>query len=137
MKTRKKDFIIIAAILCLAVIAFGFNYLFFGNQGEVFGEIYVEGELVKTVELTKNQKFSVNERPQIVFEVKDHAIAFTQSDCPDEVCIHAGYLSHNGQSAACLPNKTSIRIRSKNADADDPDIVAYLDRFSVIGGVYE
>ncbi len=123
LKNKRKDIIVIAVILGLIFCSFGINYLFFQDKGEVYCEIYVDGDLVKTVDLMKDTQFSIAERPDIVFEVKNHAIAFVESDCPDKVCVHAGYLGHTGQNASCLPNKTTIRICSNHQDADDPEIV--------------
>lgn len=137
MGKRKKDIIILSVILGLIVVTFGINYFLFRNQDSVYCEIYVDSELVEKVDLTKDRKFSIANRSQIVFEVKDRSIAFIESDCPDKVCIHSGYLNHNGQSATCLPNKTTIRIRSNNAKPDDPDIVAQLSSLDFTGGIDE
>jgi hypothetical protein len=122
-KERKKDIIIVASILGLALLLFLATRIFFNDSGETYCEILVDGNVVAEVELFENRTFSIEERPAIVFEVKDRAIAFIHSDCPDKVCIHSGFQSHNGQSASCLPNQTSIVIRSRNREADDPEIV--------------
>lgn len=126
MKKRKKDIMILLVIVGLIFLSLGINYIFFQDRGDIYCEIYVDGELVETVDLTVDKQFSIAERPEIVFEIKDHAIAFIESDCPDKVCVHSGYLGHTGQSASCLPNKTTIRIYSDNQETDDPDMVVGL-----------
>lgn len=123
MKKRKKDIMIVAVIFGLALVAFTVKHFVFSERGMVYCEIYVEGKLTETVDLTDERSFTIKERPNIRFEVKDHRIAFIASDCPDQICIHAGYLGQAGQSAACLPNKISIRICSVQADPQQPDIV--------------
>lgn len=123
MVKRKKDIIIVAVILCLALAAFIVNRMIFRAQGTVYCEIYVDGKLTETVDLTEERSFTLEERPNIRFAVKDRRIAFAASDCPDQICVHAGYLGQVGQSAACLPNKTSIRICSGRAEPEQPDIV--------------
>lgn len=135
MEKRKKDILVVAVILSLVLAGFAINFLIFRDQAEVYGEIYVDGELIQQVDLSKDQEFSIAEQPQIVFEVKNHSITFIESDCPDKICIHAGFIGHNGQSATCLPNKTTIRIRSKKTAVDEPDIVAYRNCFDIYGGV--
>ena len=129
MKKRKKDFIILLSILGAALILFALNHFYFRNKGQTYCEIYIDGELMETVNLSKNRQFSIDEKPNIKFEVKEHSIAFVESDCPDKVCIHSGFLSQTGQSASCLPNKTTITIRSGKDDPTEPDIV--------VGGIYE
>ena len=123
MKKRKKDIIILLSILGLALFGLLANHFIFQHDGDVFCKIIVDGELVDTVNLTTNKTFSIAERPNIVFEIKEDAIAFIKSDCPDQVCVHSGFLKHNGQSASCLPNKTTIAIHARNQDVGDPDIV--------------
>ncbi|MBQ9964046.1 MAG: NusG domain II-containing protein [Clostridia bacterium] len=33
-----------------------------------------------------------------------------ESRCPDQVCVNSGWLSQNGQVAACVPAGVSVRI---------------------------
>lgn len=132
----KKDIMILAVILCLALVAFTVNRLIFREQGAIYCEIYVDGKLTETVDLAKERSFILEERPNIRFEVKDYRIAFTASDCPDQICVHAGYLGQVGQSAACLPNKISIRICTIHSDPEQPDIVIGFIS-GKMGGFYE
>jgi len=135
---KKKDIIIVCVIIGLALIFLLINRVFFQNKGETYCEIYVDGELVETTELNKNREFTVDEVPAITFEVKDQSIAFIHSDCPDKVCIQSGYLKHTGQSASCLPNKTTIRICSRSTNEGEPDVVVYAGQPDLAaGGNYE
>ena len=45
-------------------------------------------------------------------------IGFTESDCPDLVCVHTGMLSKAGDVAACVPNKTVISVSGGEASVD-------------------
>ncbi|MDR3238474.1 MAG: NusG domain II-containing protein [Clostridiales bacterium] len=109
----KTDAVLIGAILAAAVCALGFL-----NRQESGGscEILVENRAVQTISLRKDAMFTLPERPGIVLQVKDHAIAFRESDCPDKICVHTGTISRPGQMAACLPNQTVIRIRRAAPD---------------------
>ena len=42
------------------------------------------------------------------------------ADCPDQVCVHTGTLSKNGQTAACLPSGVTVTVQSDVG----PDAVA-------------
>jgi hypothetical protein len=35
---------------------------------------------------------------------------FKQSPCPNQYCVHQGWLSHAGQAAICLPNQVSLQL---------------------------
>ncbi len=130
MKGRKKDILVVLVIIAIAGVCFLANHFLFRDAGQVYGEIYLDGELMDTVNLKQDQQFSLPQRPEVVLEVKNGGIAFVQSDCPDKICIHSGYLSHTGQNASCLPNRMTVRIHGRNSAADDPDIVVGAGNFS-------
>ena len=103
---RKKDLIIIAVIF-LSLISF---YLFKDNIMGSKAEIIYNGEIIDTVNLNKDLAVSYHVNPEVVFELSGGKIRFSHSDCPDKVCINTGFIQYVGESAACLPNKTIIRI---------------------------
>ena len=35
---------------------------------------------------------------------------FVSSPCPNQYCVHQGWLSHTGQAAICLPNRVSLEL---------------------------
>ena len=35
---------------------------------------------------------------------------FKQSPCPNQYCVHQGWLSHSNQVAICLPNQVSLQL---------------------------
>jgi hypothetical protein len=92
-------------------------WMFSAGRGAA-AEIRVDGAAVKRVSLAEDAEFSIGWRPNVRFAVKNGAIAFTESDCPDKVCIQSGFLSKPGQSAACLPNRVSLRVSGEAGDAD-------------------
>ena len=81
--------------------------------------IYHEEELLATVPLTEDRTFSLSGYPNLSFEVKNGAIRFASSDCPDQICVRTGFLSHGSQYAVCLPNRISVRVYEEAA----PDAV--------------
>ncbi len=117
----RSDVIVIIVLLIVAVSSY-FVYMRLSTSQKVKCEILLDGEVAKTVLLDKNDIFSLEQLPNVVFEVKDGSVAFIKSDCPDKVCIKSGYLHIAGQAAACLPNHVAIHISSDN-NADAPDIV--------------
>ena len=126
---KRTDVIIIAAAAAVCVLfAVFFTGIFGGGAapGRTYAEIYYRSELVRTIDLqaAREGDFSLPQLPQVVFRVyPNHSIAFVKSDCPDQVCVHAGKLSHPGQLGACLPNQVLVKIVSAGDSGDEPDIV--------------
>lgn len=119
---QKSDLFLVAALIILAVISSVVFTVKNRGKGEAYCQITYEGNLALTVDLSKDGAFALEQNPNVLFEVNNGAIAFIESNCPDKVCIHSGFLSNPGQMAACLPNRVSIRIISEEADTD---MIAY------------
>jgi len=116
-KLGKKD---VALILILLAVSVGGWFMMTAalSPGEIppeehvpHGEVYFMGNVIKLVPLNVDQTFSVPERPGVVFEVRDGAIAFVESNCPDQVCVHAGFLNSPWHFAACLPNLLLLSVQ--------------------------
>lgn len=122
----KGDFILIVAAAAAAAALFLLMRFDYGQN--VKGEIIVDGEIYKTVELKQGQKehFLIDgTKSGIDCEIlaENGEIKFVSSQCRDKICVTAGALSHKGDTAACLPAGVLIRIVS---GGDSPvDVIAY------------
>jgi len=131
----KKDIILIIAIFLIGAALFGINRWMNETDSDSIGEygrhmVYAEitSEFgVYNVYLDYEQTFSVTMLPNIVFEVSGGQIAFIKSDCPDQVCVRAGFLNRSGQMAVCLPNRVILHIQSmrSNENSNDFDIFVH------------
>ena len=101
MKT--KTWILIFAVLAALCIVFSLPLL--TPEQAARAEIRVDGVLVKTVDLSVDQEFTVNGTNTVT--VKDGAIAVTWADCPDHYCMKRGYCT-GGTDIVCLPNRKVI-----------------------------
>ena len=45
-----------------------------------------------------------------VIEIKDGQVRFIESPCENKLCILSGWLRHDGELAACLPNGISVKV---------------------------
>ena len=45
-----------------------------------------------------------------VVEVRDGRARFLDSDCPQKLCVRAGWLARAGETAACVPNGVSLTL---------------------------
>lgn len=88
------------------------------TAGHILAVITVGETTVRTIDLTtaKDQDFSILEETglPIVFQIRDHAIRFLSSDCPDKVCINTGFLKNDMDVACCLPNQTLLSLTPAN-----------------------
>lgn len=64
------------------------------------------------LETAEDEDFSILDETglPITFQVRDHAIRFLHSDCPDKVCIQTGFLKNDLDVACCLPNQTVLFV---------------------------
>lgn len=123
---KKSDVFIVLIILVISGI-FWWGYQHFSAEKQVKAEIYYYSDLVMTVDLQKNEErsFSLPEDEHVLFHLyKDGSIAFEASDCPDQICVHAGRIRTSGQFAACLPKGFVLKIVPEGEHGeDDTDIV--------------
>lgn len=76
--------------------------------------VTVENREVARIDLLaeEDRDFSILDETglPITFQIRDHAIRFLESDCPDKVCIHTGFLKNDLDVACCLPNRTIVLV---------------------------
>ena len=119
----KKDLVLIIIILAVGFSALGIRQIRqrVCSQNGIFAEImYAHG--VQTVYLDSDKTFYLPSIPNVLFEVQDGQIAFVKSDCPDQVCVHAGFQGLPGQMAACLPNGLVLSVVKDRPGDDDLDV---------------
>lgn len=111
------DIFIIAAICVIAVLLLIFNTAENKNPVAV---ITVDGEVYQRIDLAtaKNQIITLHTSPVVTLEIKDSAIAFVNSRCPDGTCEKSGYLENAGDTAACVPAGTVVSIEGNNPQVD-------------------
>lgn len=104
--------------LCLAAVALLLLAAFWAwprQQDTVYGEITLEGQLYRRIQLTGHRGREVipvrTERGENVIVVEDEEIFVQEADCPDKICVKTGRLSKAGQVAACLPHKLMIEVK--------------------------
>jgi len=80
--------------------------------------VYLSGELIRLLQLDKDQEIFLHDGKMIV-EIKSKKLRIKQSDCPHQVCVHAGWIAHPGEAIICVPYKTVIEIGSAENPAID------------------
>lgn len=83
---------------------------------EVLAVIKQDDRVIRTVNLTRLKKREVIRLPGQFneFIVADQKkICFMSADCPDRLCVKAGWIGKPGQLAVCLHNRAMIKIVRK------------------------
>lgn len=109
---KKTDLMIIALLLVFSLGGYAL-YQSGSSQDGLRAEIFFGSELVETIDLEQgiDRVFSVPQDENVIFhQFEDGTIRFEASDCPDQVCVHAGKLKASGDFAACLPNELILKI---------------------------
>lgn len=112
MKT--KTLVIILAAVFAASLALT-ALLFFGG-GRKVAEIYVDGELYRSVDLdlvTEPESFTLRtDKGFNVIEIERGRIRVSDADCPDGVCVKSGWLTGGDIPIVCLPHGVVVRMTS-------------------------
>ena len=111
----KRDALLIALILIIGLSMLGIHQWRSGVDADLITAEIRSDYGTHIFRLDENQTFYII--PNVIFEVRGGQIAFVKSDCPDQVCVRAGFLGRPGQSAACLPNRLILSLSA----ADDYD----------------
>ncbi|MGF7050258.1 hypothetical protein J2T13_004783 [Paenibacillus sp. DS2015] len=89
-------------------------------------DITVDGELYRTVTLTKEEQiFDIDTtRGHNIIKVHDYGIEMVDADCADKVCITSfGFITKSKQSIICLPHRVMVEINGIQDVGDEPDAV--------------
>lgn len=115
MKTKTLVLIFVA----VAAVCAGLTCLFFlqGTPANT-AEVYVDGVLVRTIDLSKDGTYRVeHEDDWNILTVQDGKLAVTAASCTGGDCIRHGAANH-GAPIVCLPNRLVIQfIQDDGLDA--------------------
>ncbi|TCZ76360.1 NusG domain II-containing protein [Paenibacillus albiflavus] len=127
MKLKRGDIILFAVIL-IAVLAF-IVPKFIGDKGnpsasdKLYAKLTVDGQLIKTVELTEEEqlvpidsKFGHN-----VLKIHNRGIEMHEANCPDDVCFTFGFVTKPRGTIVCLPNRLLVEIVGGSNQGDELD----------------
>ena len=83
-------------------------------------EIVQDGEVLYQFDLEQasDQTIEVQYEGRVnTIEIKDHRIHMLAAECPDQTCVHMGWLE-SAAPIVCLPNRLVIRFADSERDID-------------------
>lgn len=116
---RIKILLITAAAIFALSLAFCFWIIRPAQTNTV--EIVQDGTTLYRFDLnnTENQQIEISYNGKVnTVLIENGKICITNADCPDNTCVHMGWLTAEGLPIVCLPNRLVIQyIQSGEADA--------------------
>lgn len=105
MKTR--NWILLFVLIALACIV---ALLLVNRASAARAEIYSEGRLVKTIDLSQNGEYRItSSRGWNVIVVENGTVRVASASCSNQDCVHCG-AAGGGAPIVCLPNRLVLRF---------------------------
>ena len=114
-----KNLIFALVVLVLAAaLYFGVRAAHSGKGGGLQAVVDFGDGITEVLPLDKDYDYLYEVGGYVVhLQVKDGAVAFQDSQCPDHVCEQFGWLSEEGAWAACVPAGVYVQL-APQSEAD-------------------
>jgi hypothetical protein len=116
---KKRDFILIGAIL--AVILIAFVIVTVTKQNGDYVVVKVDGKEVAKYSLWQNGEYELNGGTNVL-RIEDGKAYLVSANCPDHLCVNQGKIDQNGETITCLPNRLTVTVHSSNEGEVDLEI---------------
>ncbi len=113
MKTRWM--VLILTLACLAAL----GCLLLRPRGALRAEIWLDGALVETVDLTaltEEREIPVGEHVTVL--AAPGRVRVLHSDCPDKLCERMGWSAGPAKPLICLPNRVTVIVTGAGEESD-------------------
>ena len=81
--------------------------------------IAIDGETVERCALSNYEGGTYESRGYtLTVAVENGAVRVSESDCPNQDCVHSGAISRAGQSIVCLPARVAVTLEGAASDYD-------------------
>ena len=110
---KRADLIITAVFLLFALASVGVKAIMsYADKGTARVEIYVEGELYKTVLLYEGeQQVEIHTASgSNTVAVYSDGVRVVYADCASQACVNTGKVSTSGGVIACLPHRMMVKL---------------------------
>lgn len=102
--------VLIALVLVCAVGFFAWQKISAEKGGVAAVHVDNSDEVIR-IELDKDGEYHIDGgKLPVTLVVKDGAISFYNSQCPDHICEGTGFISREGQTAICMPAGVAVII---------------------------
>lgn len=112
---KKRDFIIIAAVLVFSI----FLYIIF-ETGKTQGSgviVTVDGVEVARYSFSEEGEYELNNGSNILV-IKDNCAWIKSANCKNNDCVKQGKICYEGKKITCLPNKLVVQVYGEDNFVD-------------------
>lgn len=120
---RCGDKILIVALVALVLAWLPVRAALERQRGET-AIVSLNGRVIREIKLDQLKEpleFTVTTpdgRGYNIVRVEPGRIRVIEANCPEQIDVHQGWISHPGQSIICLPHRLVIRIAGGKGDVD-------------------
>ena len=107
---KKKDFILIGAIVAVIAIAILVLSLFKRDGDHVI--VRVNGNEVAKYSLLQDGEYELNGGTNVL-RIENGKAFLVSANCPDHLCVKQGKVDQSGETITCLPNRLTVTVYSK------------------------
>ena len=112
---KKKDLILIGAILAVILIVFLVVTLT-KKEGD-YVIVRVDGAQVAQYSLSVDGEYELNGGTNIL-RIEGGKAYLTEANCPDHLCVNQGKIDQSGETITCLPNRLTVTVYSADGNSD-------------------
>ena len=112
-----RDIILVVALLAVAIVILVITGSH-GTEGS-FVSVMLQNDEIARYSLSIDGIYAINGGTNTI-EIKDGKVRMLEAQCPNHLCVHQGWISLEGQSIVCLPNKVTVSVCGTG---DGPDFV--------------
>lgn len=121
---RKNTFIIAISLIALALVSLTSVFFIVRDSlmdQELVAEIYQDGVLLQSIPLNQvTESYTIRIKSADggynEIEVRPGAIGILSADCPDQYCVHQGFIHNSVMPITCLPHRLVIQLHGTNYD---------------------
>jgi hypothetical protein len=82
-------------------------------------KIRLGDKIIGTYDLNQTKELHIKGKiGESIITIEQGKVRFKQSPCPNQYCVHQGWLSLAGQVAICLPNQISLQLMGAESTYD-------------------
>ena len=122
--SRKLNIVLVAAIAIVAIASFvAVKLMGLGSDTQGATAVITDADK-KTYEMPLNKDAIITVTTDLgtnVIEIKDGRVRAEEADCPNQDCVHQGWIGKPGQQIVCLPHKLVAEVESDGSTTDDAD----------------
>lgn len=109
----------LVVIVLLFLSSFSVLLLLPRQQAGAVAQVRVHGQVVREIDLTKNQTWTYRSKDgdYNVVKVENGAIRVVKANCRDQIDVKKGWISKVGQTIVCLPHSFVIEVLSGQKDS--------------------